>query len=245
MARESWLDDRHGNLADAAKVPMPAPKRGRCGSSEQPTGGVNPSAWRVLPGRVVSSTNQEESNHAQSRREQIREAIERGELDNVPDSILCDELSPGVREMVARLHPTYMGGEYLPGYKPSEVEITRVVLASATQDVMSVRACPNSGRIRYRVEDEYETQYRVRPQTTKQPLTLGGLIKLMDTVTRSGGDITGLVIGVWEATPDMDPDDSRGFIRVESEFYPELARWYEECEAEFFERLARLKRGGE
>ncbi len=67
----------------------------------------------------------------------------------------------------------------------------------------------------------------------------------MDTVTRSGGDITGLVIGVWKATPDMDPDDddSRGFIRVESEYYPDLARWYEECEAEFFERLARLKWG--
>jgi len=67
VARESWLDDRHGNLADAAKVPMPAPKRGRCGSNEQPTGGVYSSARRVLPSRVVSSTNQEESNHAKAK----------------------------------------------------------------------------------------------------------------------------------------------------------------------------------
>ena len=52
--------------------------------------------------------------------------------------------------------PSWMGGEYLPDLAGREVEIARIVLASVTMDVFSVRARLRSGRYHYSIKDEYE-----------------------------------------------------------------------------------------
>jgi len=40
------------------------------------------------------------------------------------------------------IHPSFMGGEYLPDYRRDEIEIARIELESTTSDVISVRARP-------------------------------------------------------------------------------------------------------
>jgi hypothetical protein len=47
------------------------------------------------------------------------------------------------RISLGQIHPTFMGGEYLPNYCRQEVEIARIALASTTSDVISLRASPS------------------------------------------------------------------------------------------------------
>jgi hypothetical protein len=58
-----------------------------------------------------------------------------------------------------------MGGEYLPDYEQGEVEIARLVLASTTQDVYSVRARWVGSVLRYHIVDEYETDWYLTRET--------------------------------------------------------------------------------
>ena len=58
-------------------------------------------------------------------------------------------------EALGRIHPAFMGGEYLPDLSQDEVKIARITIASTTQDVTSVYARRGKNRIHYRVVDEY------------------------------------------------------------------------------------------
>jgi hypothetical protein len=123
------------------------------------------------------------------------------------------------------------GGDFLPGFKRFEVEIARLSLESTTWDVISIRARPSSHGIVYRVVDEYDTNYRIRPRSSRKPLTLGKLIQLIESMTG------------WEDDRSMSPpalrdsqgfcndermiSDLRSFVTVSSEFYPDLEPWYE------------------
>jgi hypothetical protein len=83
------------------------------------------------------------------------------------------------------IHPSFVGGEYLPGYRRHEVEIVRIELDSTTSDVISLRARPvgrTRPRIAYTLVDEYETEYGIRPARTARSLTLDQLITLLDGV---------------------------------------------------------------
>ena len=89
------------------------------------------------------------------RRRMLKKALKTGDFMGLPDSLLSDSLSEDERLSIGRIHPAYMGGEYLPDYLPSEVEVARVSLNSVTWDVVSVRARPGAdGLIHYRVVDE-------------------------------------------------------------------------------------------
>ena len=83
------------------------------------------------------------------RRRALHSAALSDELEDVPSCIFADERSDEMREFTASLHPSFMGGEYLPGYRDNEVEIARVSLASVTADVVSIRAEPTPGGIHY------------------------------------------------------------------------------------------------
>ena len=132
--------------------------------------------------------------------------------------------------------PVWMGGEYLPEVSPGEVEIARIVLPLSTLgDVISVRARLRSGRYRYRVVDEYQSEFHIRRKSSIRPLTLGQLIDLIQTGSQPGftHDGNGLVEGFW----NVELEDGAGpgaleecvrFAHVESDHYPELAAWYEE-----------------
>jgi hypothetical protein len=165
------------------------------------------------------------------RRRQLLQAIEEGELDEVPPPIFGDSLPEHLRSFTGSIHPSLMGGEYLPDYEENEVEIARVALDSTTADVITVRARPDSKVIRYRVVDEYDSKYILDQDRSNKPLTLGKLVSLMETVECVEFESRGLVTHHWEymaGDGDCDLDESVAFTSVSSEFYPQLAEYYEQ-----------------
>jgi hypothetical protein len=97
-----------------------------------------------------------------------------GKTDQIEDWITSPTLSADDRAHLGRIHPAFMGGEYLPSRSPQEVEIARITIASTTQDVTCVYAKPGKDRIYYRVVDEYggSTLSSKNQRTSKRPLTL-------------------------------------------------------------------------
>ena len=149
----------------------------------------------------------------------------------LPDELLADTLSSDDRTAWGRLHPHFMGGEYLPDYSRGEIEIARIVLASATTDVVSVRAHRTRDlRIHYRVVDEYETRFVHHPKTSKAPLTFAQLISLLDSI-RGEDEEPGHEYIAWNrdgnyAYDRADPAKYAHFVTVESAFYRQLEAFY-------------------
>lgn len=165
------------------------------------------------------------------RREAVKKALEAGNLDEVPPEIASDELSRELVEAAGRIHPSFMGGEYLPTYDEDEIEIARVNLQSVTFDVISIRAWRKNSEIFYRVVDEYESHFELPFESSQEPLSLKELIKLIDdTDNLYAEDGGGLVWGVLDRNVDngADPEEMRDFVDVESPFYAQLARYYSE-----------------
>lgn len=177
------------------------------------------------------------------RRRQILQAINDGEVDEIPPPILADSLPEHLRDFTGSIHPMLMGGEYLPDYENSEVEIARVALDSTTCDVISVRARPEGKRIRYRVVDEYSSDYVLEFDQSNKPLTLRKLIQLMDNVESVEFESQGLVDHHWYSLAGEgmhDLDYCVAFASVSSEFYPQLAEYYDQKADEWIaERRAR------
>ena len=174
------------------------------------------------------------------RREMVKRLIAAGE--EVPDGLDASRLDPELREAWGAMHPMNMGGEYLPPMFDGEVEIARISLRSVTGDQISVRARRSGDRIRYRIVDEYPENgetYIPHPRTSTRRLTLGELVKMIDESTDEGG----VAIGALTCNLDMasDPRDLEDFVTVESEFYPELGRYY----AEIFRRLVEAAESAE
>ncbi|MFY9984140.1 MAG: hypothetical protein WAK31_05250 [Chthoniobacterales bacterium] len=132
------------------------------------------------------------------RREMITDFFRQGRLDELAQELSSDELSEDARERLGRIHPTFMGGEYLPGYRASEVEIVRIELESTTADVISVRARlvgRKTARIEYKVVDEYQSEFVFKPRGSTKPLTLGQLIDSLDRLQQSRGELD--IHAVW------------------------------------------------
>jgi len=112
------------------------------------------------------------------RRKLIAQIIETSDQELLTPELLLHALPQSLREAQGRLHPTMMGGEYLPDRKKGEVEIARITIASTTQDVICVYARQVGKRIHYRVVDEYgsEKQCANRRRTSIRPLTLEQLV---------------------------------------------------------------------
>ena len=175
------------------------------------------------------------------RREMIMDFFREGRLDELAQELTSNELSDVARERLGRIHPTFMGGEYLPVYRANEVEIVRIELQSTTADVTSVRARlvgRKTARIEYRVVDEYQSEFVFKPHSSTRSLTLGQLIDSLDSLEQSGGELD--IDAVWlrhgwvlvanetnRACSDTgDSVPYRNFTTVSSEFYPDLARHY-------------------
>jgi hypothetical protein len=79
----------------------------------------------------------------------IRDYHSKGLLPVLSDDLLREALDDDTRRSLDRIHPSFMGGEYLPDYGRDEVEIARIELESTTSDVISVRARPRGRRIEY------------------------------------------------------------------------------------------------
>ncbi len=172
----------------------------------------------------------------QHRREMIGDLLE-GEdpfaavlAGSVEDEILEERASEDfVRTLAGIFGPSWYGGEYLPALLAGEVEIARIALASATGDVLALRARWSGGRYRYRIVDEYEGYFRLSRGSSLHPLTLGQVVEILETVegdVETGG--RGLVRCWWDQQFDSgyDPAECTGFAWVESDLYPELGAWY-------------------
>jgi hypothetical protein len=111
------------------------------------------------------------------RRKLCEQALELGQSALDPD-LLQHALGDEHREALGRIHPNFMGGEYLPSTRGREVEIARITIASTTQDVTSVYARQVGQRIHYRVVDEYngDTVEGKGTRTSNRPLTLEQLV---------------------------------------------------------------------
>ena len=143
-----------------------------------------------------------------------------------------DELSDQEREGWSKIHPSLMGGEYLPGPDNGVVEIVRISLRSVTGDQISVRAIRGESNIRYSIVDEYESNFDQPFYETDNELSLKELIFLLDG-SEIKGDIYegGLVESQWNAMFDYlnDVEEALSSVRLESAFYPEVAKHYQEA----------------
>jgi hypothetical protein len=167
-----------------------------------------------------------------NRRQMIRDYHSRGLLPALSDDLLRDTLDDDARRKLDLIHPSFMGGEYLPDYGHEEVEIARIELESTTSDVISVRARPRGKRIQYSVCDEYQVEYRLPQKTSIRPFSLREIIRFLDSVEHPEADPEwgrfGFVLSFNQTNLDCgaDLETLEDFTRVGSDFYPELGRHY-------------------
>jgi hypothetical protein len=184
-----------------------------------------------------------------NRRHMIRDYHEAGNLEQLDDDLLADTVDAETRVSLGKIHPSFMGGEYLPDYSRSEIEIARIELESTTSDVISLRARSSGSRIKYRLVDEYATEFRLPQQTSSRAFSLGELVWFLDSVERvdncgepSWGQF-GFVLSWNQCNLECgsDLENLRHFTLVSSDFYPDLASHYELATAEWYEgRLAKV-----
>jgi len=159
------------------------------------------------------------------RKAALKEFIDAKLLDAIPDFLAQSALSDDERQALGRIHPAFMGGEYLPDLLQKEVAIMRITIASTTQDVTSVYARRGKNRIYYRVVDEYDGD------------TLSGRNTRTSARALSLGELEAFFNGAWSIFDVLamnfrhtgyDRDDLLGFVvGVESQFYPQIGELYE------------------
>jgi hypothetical protein len=163
-----------------------------------------------------------------NRREMIRDFYAEGNLEVLCDELLSDTLDEEVRDSIGRIHPSFMGGEYLPNYARREVEIARIELRSTTSDVISIRAQPRGKRIEYAVRDEYGSEFKLPQKTSSHPFSLRRLICFLNAVEHPEADPSwsqfGFVLSYKQCNLECDAElEGLGdFTRVSSDFYPDL-----------------------
>ena len=163
------------------------------------------------------------------RRTILEEEFCAGTLSEVPQNLLADDLSDGLRESLGSLDPAWMGGEYLPSYEDGEIEIGRATLKSTLTDVISIRARRMMGGIKYRIVDEYESDFSVSPGSSALPLTLKELIGLVEAAELPS--LRGEFDDRWAGE-----EEYIAFLRIYSPFYPQLEEWFREDAVEHLER---------
>jgi len=149
-------------------------------------------------------------------RAHLRELLASERHDEVVRILREEGVSDQDCRALERIHPLYMGGNYLPSPRPGEVEIARIQIYSTTGDVAAVYARRMGRRIRYRVVDEYagETLEGKATRDSMKPLTLEAV---HDFLTGVWG-----LHGILEANFEGDVEGMLGFFVAESDFYPQL-----------------------
>lgn len=143
-----------------------------------------------------------------------------GREDEIAPELMDPVLSDAARKALGSIHPSFMGGEYLPSLGKDEVEVARISIASTTQDVTCVYARREGEWIYYRVVDEYEgsTLDGLAEKRSLLPLTLK---ELADFFSESW-DLRA-VLEVNFGDYGMPEDEVRGFVtEASSLYYPEF-----------------------
>jgi hypothetical protein len=163
----------------------------------------------------------------ENRRRMVIDFWDTGQLERLDEVLLQDELGEEDRRGLGRIHPSFMGGEYLPAYIPGEVEIARICLRSTTSDVISLRARPIPTGIAYRIEDEYEGKFTLPITKSKDPLTLEELVRQFEegSLDQLPGN---LATGYNDYNAEwQDRESLRHFTRIESNIYRQLGSHFE------------------
>ena len=174
-----------------------------------------------------------------NRREMIRDFHAEGNLEALCAELLSDTLDEKVRDSIGRIHPSFMGGEYLPNYTRHEVEIARIELRSTTSDVISIRARPRGKRHEYAVCDEYGSEFSLPQRTSSHPFSLRKLIWFLDNVEHCesdpGWNRFGFVLSYNQCNLDCGTPlgELENFTRITSDFYPDLTLHYAQTIAEW------------
>ena len=160
----------------------------------------------------------------------IRDYYVAGKLDELYDELLHNNPDEETRKLLPKIHSTFTG-------KREEVAIATVdLIGSINGDVTILWAKRAGGRIKYRIPDsEFDEVYDVPQQTSVRPFSLRELIVFLDSVKLVGADPNWHRFGFpllynevnLETVPDLETLESlRGFMRVTSDFYPDLERHY-------------------
>ena len=161
------------------------------------------------------------------RRESLTAAIEQDRLGDLNPFFTQTSLSAEDRRARAAIHPSFMGGEYLPDYEEGELEMARLSLRSVTADVISIRLRRTEDGFVYRIVDEYMDQdpngLLDEPTTivVDQPLTMK--------------DFGAFVVQVSRMDHWCDPEsheteeEAQDFVVATSEFYPEFGDYIAEA----------------
>lgn len=130
-----------------------------------------------------------------------------------------------------------------------EVTIARIVFGRLAPNVIQIRARRRLGHFVFRILDDLGTEFRINDRMSSWPLNLGQMIRLIEN-SKGIGEELGLVFPVLDTVLGFGDDrrDSvrsggggyvsagdrsalvdavRAFVRVESDFYPELERYIE------------------
>jgi hypothetical protein len=169
----------------------------------------------------------------ENRRQMILHYLKKNQLEELHEDFLRVEVDADTREQLGRIDPSFMGGEYLPGYLPGEVEIARICLQSTTSDVISLRARPTaSGKIAYRIVDEYDDPFSLPIAESDLPLTFAELVQQFDEgrMEDPGFPDGGLSLGYnnLNAKRSRAFERLRHFTRISSPFYRHLCQHYEQ-----------------
>jgi hypothetical protein len=155
-----------------------------------------------------------------NRRRIAQHALQDDQSGDIAPELLAHALEEQGRRFIGRLHPSFMGGEYLPSTRKQEVEIARITIASTTQDVTCVYARPLGKRISYRIVDEYngDTITGRQTRTSTKPLSLGELVSFF----LQGWDLLGCLDHNF-CEDGYPRDEVHGFIvDASSSFYSEF-----------------------
>jgi len=178
-------------------------------------------------------------------KELAREFPEKEDLEGLQAWMIRERLPEALVDLLGRIVPEFLGGEYLPDCNRKDVEIARVTLRSVLADAISVRAQRARDVIVYRIVDEYGTGFDLPFDETEEPLSLGQLITLMDLVWDEFNGLRGLTRRYRDLNYHApgDAEALRDFVSVSSDYYTELSDWYEE-EAEEWLRAKREEAAG-
>ena len=186
----------------------------------------------------------------ENRRRLIRDFHAAGHLEKVEPGLTRDILPEADRRSLGRIHPSFLGGEYLPDYRTGETEIARIVLDSTTRDVFSLRARRTpTGLLRYSVVDEYDGTFTFPRLPPRTPLDLGQLVDWIDQTLPEGEPPgtpgLGLLYTIANHREGEPADRLQDFTTAESDLYPQLAAHYARLSAEWVTRKYFEAREGE
>jgi len=172
----------------------------------------------------------------EQRRAMARDALRAGRA--IDRRFYRQDATPGFVDTMEHFAPRWMGGEYVPDYKEGEVDIARLVLASATEDVYSVRARWVGHGLRYRIVDEYETDWYLTREQSERPLSLREPVELIDHASFSDNDSGDLTDALRDGAPRDGDESAATFVTVTPEVYPELETYYVAKARAWLDRLS-------